>query len=525
MSGGVNRSGRPGVAGVACVACLTWVAVLSGCFAQGKAPTAAPPVAGSSTATPTPTAPTRVSEVETGSERWRRPRAGAVPAIEAYTTLVSAIPGTRVGVRVSTSSRRYRIAAYRIGAYQGGSGLKVWSRGKLPGEVQAPARFLDRDARTIVAPWHDSLTIDTTGWKPGFYVFKLTTREGRASRVPYVVASASARGTVALVAPVATWQAYNRWGGYSLYKSPEGDRRSWMVSYDRPYQIDPSPNEFEHNTVPIIVRAEASGVPLSYFTSVDLHTRPGVLDGARGYVSMSHDEYWTPAMRDAVAHARDTGTNLAFLGANTMYWRIRLLGGDAGQPRLQVGYRHDAELDPVRTVHPDEATSRFRDFPAAQPENSVVGMLYECFPVAADYRVVTPRWWGFAGLGLRYGDRIQGLVGNESDRVYPDALTPRPLQVLSHTDIECGTVRTSAQSIYYSTESGAGVFAAGTLFWGCALVRRCGVRLDRRADVFVGRVTDNLLKGFAGGPIGLRFPAVDNVDDFELPVTNNVTAS
>ena len=524
MSGGDSRSGRPGVAGVACAVWVVLAAVLSACSAERLTPVTAPVVV-SPTASPSLTLPSPVSQVETGSERWRVPRSDAIPVIEAYTTLVSGIPGTRVGVRVWTTSKRYGMAAYRIGAYRGGSGLKVWSRRGLPGEVQAPARFLDREARTIVAPWHDSLKVDTTGWQPGFYVFKLTTVDGHATRVPYVVASESADGTVALVAPVATWQAYNHWGGYSLYKSPEGDRRSWMVSYDRPYLLDPSPNEFEHNTVPIIVRAEGARVPLSYFTSLDLHARPGVLDGARGYVSMGHDEYWTPAMRSAVVRARDSGTNLAFLGANTMYWRIRLLGDDAVQPRLQVGYRHDAELDPERTLHPDQATSRFRDAPAAEPENSVVGMLYECFPVDADYRVVTPRWWGFAGLGLKHGDRIRGLVGNESDRVYPNAWTPRPLQVLSHTDIKCGGVRTSAQSTYYTTESGAGVFAAGTLFWGCALVRRCGVQLDKRAAAFVGRVTDNLLKGFARGPVGLRHPALDNVDDFDLAVINNVSAS
>ena len=42
-------------------------------------------------------------------------------------------------------------------------------------------------------------------------------------------------GRVVLVAPVNTWQAYNQWGGYSLYHGPSGDRRAWAVSFDRPY--------------------------------------------------------------------------------------------------------------------------------------------------------------------------------------------------------------------------------------------------------------------------------------------------
>ena len=44
--------------------------------------------------------------------------------------------------------------------------------------------------------------------------------------MPYVVTSPSAAGTVALVAPITTWQAYNAWGGYSLYAGANGDSPS-----------------------------------------------------------------------------------------------------------------------------------------------------------------------------------------------------------------------------------------------------------------------------------------------------------
>ena len=50
-------------------------------------------------------------------------------------------------------------------------------------------------------------------------MLKLRTGSGFETHVPYVVSSPSAAGTVALVAPVTTWQAYNRWGGYSLYRA------------------------------------------------------------------------------------------------------------------------------------------------------------------------------------------------------------------------------------------------------------------------------------------------------------------
>jgi hypothetical protein len=43
-------------------------------------------------------------------------------------------------------------------------------------------------------------------------------------------------------------------------------------------------------------------------------------------ISLGHDEYWSPAMRHTVEGARDAGTNLAFLGANAVYWRVRFSG-------------------------------------------------------------------------------------------------------------------------------------------------------------------------------------------------------
>ncbi len=455
----------------------------------------------------------------TGSDKWRLTKPAAAGQIEGYATRISATPGTKVGLKVSTGARSFRVQAWRMGAYDEGTGLLVWRSGRLPGGRQPDATFAPYDTRTIVARWRRNVTVDTTGWRPGFYLFKLKARSGWQVHVPYVVSSPSAAGTLAMVAPFTTYQAYNQWGGYSLYHGPDGDRRSWAVSFDRPWWGVGGVNDFRKSAVPAVVRAEKLGVPLSYFANLDLDARPDALEGARGYLSLGHDEYWTPTMRKRVAAARDSGTNLAFLGANTMYWRIRLEG------RLMVGYRDNAYLDPLRDEQPRHATARFRDQPAADPENDLIGMLYECYPVDTDYRVVSPKWWGFRGTGVKYGDAIADLVGPESDRVYPDSATPRPLQILSHSTFSCRGITTSTQSVYYTTPEGAAVFSAGTLRWVCALVDECDRPLGRRTSRFVRIVTSNLLRVFARGPAGTRRPAQDNVDDFDLPRVNGVLAS
>jgi hypothetical protein len=490
-----------------------------------------PPSAGrvgpsSPAALPGAAAPVDADKAGRGSDQWRvrRPAAGRIAG---YSTAASGTPGTRVGLKVSTSAANYRVIAYRLGAYTGGTGREVWRSGVRRGKEQAAPVMQPASTRTVVAPWKRDLTVDTDGWDPGLYVFKLRTGTGYEVLIPYVVRSPSAAGTVALVAPITTWQAYNEWGGYSLYDGPDADRRSLAVSFDRPYNGATGANDYRTAAVPIIVRAERLDIPLSYFTNVDLHTTPGLLDGATGYVSMGHDEYWTTTMRSAVTEARDAGTNLAFFGANTMYWRIRLEDRETGPARVVVGYRSDAALDPSRDEQPREATARFRDAPMPNPEQELTGMMYECYPVDTDYVVASPQWWGFRGTGVAQGDRIPGLVGPEADRVYPTGTLPHPLQILSHSPYSCGGVMTVAESTFYTAPSGAGVFNAGTLRWGCAMVDRCEHPLGATTARFVEVVTGNVLRAFATGPAERRHPVHDNVRDFDLDLSpaNAVSAS
>jgi hypothetical protein len=506
---------------------LALAPLLWGCGAASRVPT---PELGTSLPPPhlatTDTTPHEEAPPERrGSEDWRIDRPSRHGEVAAYTTRSSGLPGARVGLKVSTTEGGYEAAAFRIGSYDGGTGAFVWESGFRLGREQSAPRYSDYDTRTVVAPWRRDLTVDTSGWEPGFYVFRLRTDTGWEAQVPYVVSSPSAQGTVALVAPVTTWQAYNKWGGYSLYAGADGDRRSFAVSFDRPYNGATGANDYRTAAIPIIVQAERTGVRLSYFTNIDLHTSPGALDGARGYVSMGHDEYWTNTMRAAVLEARDAGTNLAFLGASTMYWRIRLEPGPEDPARVVVGYRHDARLDPLYAQGSPDTSALFREPPAPRPEHDLVGMQYECYPVDTDYVIASPGWWGFRGTGVRRGDHVRGLVGPEADRVYPDARLPRPLQVLSHSPYACRGVATSAQAVYYTTESGAGVFTAGTLRWGCALVGRCDRPLAEATLRFTRTVTGTLLVEFARGPVGARHPATDNVAAFDLPTVNTVPAS
>jgi hypothetical protein len=467
--------------------------------------------------------PARQPRTLRGTSAWRLTKPSVSDQIQGYANPVSVQPGGTIAFKVSTTAPGFRASAYRIGGYRGGAGLHVWSSKRIQG-LRQPAPHLLARTRTVVADWRNSLTLTTTGFAPGFYLLKLTASSGYQAFVPFTVSSPTTSGTVVLVEPEMDWQAYNNWGGYSLYEAPPGHLRSWAVSFDRP-NVPPGGNRFLYNILPTVVLAERLGVPLAYESDVDLATRPGLLDGARGYVSVGHDEYWTVPERRYVTVARDAGTNLAFLSSNTMYWRVRLARRSSGPNRLMIGYKTDAATsDPLRDSRPALTTARWRDPPAPDPENSLVGQLYECYPVDRPYRVASPTWWGFRGTGVRVGSEFPHLVADEADRVYPVASTPRPLQVLSYLPYDCGGSATSTESSYYTTASGAGVIDFGTQRWACALGKRCP-GLPPADDRFARQVTRNVLHAFARGPVGRTHPAVDNVRKFSLPTTNQVPAS
>ena len=467
-------------------------------------------------------APTRAPRPHAprGSERWHLARPARHRQIEGYANPVSGVSGTRVALMVSARAASFRVQAWRIGGYRGGEGRLVWHSGLLRGHRRAAPVVLSR-TNTVVARWPVSIRVDTTGWPAGFYLFKLLASTGQQALVPYTVRSAATAGRVVLVAPVMDWQAYDDWGGYSLYVAPPGQHRSWAVSFDRP-EPPPGAGQLLFNVVPVVALAERTGVPLAYETDVDVATRPGLLRGARALVSLGHDEYWSPAQRRAVTHARDAGTNLAFLSSNDVYWRVRLRSTTTGPARLLVGYKDAAAThDPARLTDPAAVTAKWRDGPSPDPENSLTGMLYECYPVDTAWRVTTPHWWGYRGTGVRRGTAFPHLVRMEADRVYPIAGTPHPLQVLSYSPYTCQGVPTSAEASYYTTRSGAGVLDVGTQWWPCALRPSCS-GLPARDDRFARRVMRNVLRVFAAGPAGVAHPAHGNMARFELSPVDSI---
>ena len=133
-----------------------------------------------------------------------------------------------------------------------------------------------------------------------------------------------------------TWQAYNTYGGNSLYTctincppgSPEAYKGAAKVSYNRPWHSGADDNGaswFMYAEYPMIRFLEENGYDVSYTSGVDM-SQPGaasIIEQHKIFMSTGHDEYWSGQQRANVTAARDAGVNLAFFSGNEVFWKTR----------------------------------------------------------------------------------------------------------------------------------------------------------------------------------------------------------
>ena len=158
----------------------------------------------------------RPESARAGDPHWEIRQLGRPDAIMGYAGRDSVLPGEPVPLYVSTTARSFRVLAFRMGWYRGDLARLVWRSLVIRGHRQRRPG-LDAATRTVTTRWGPSLTVPTGGWPPGAYLLRLDAESGPQRYVPLTVRSASAAGAVVLRQAVATWQAYNQWGGYSLY--------------------------------------------------------------------------------------------------------------------------------------------------------------------------------------------------------------------------------------------------------------------------------------------------------------------
>jgi hypothetical protein len=440
----------------------------------------------------------------------------AVPAlageIEGYASSTSVQAGTAIDLFVTTTADRYRIEIFRMGWYSGAGARRVAGPIEQRG-IRQPMPTPDPETGLIECRWHDPIRIETRDadgpWTTGVYLARLTTVPSAPPAPPaqsfivFVVRDDTSHAPIVFQSSVTTFAAYDNWGGKSLYAFNSASAPARKVSFDRPYAMNPYGvrldgagdflRRWEYNAVRFL---EREGYDVRYVTDVDTHDR-GVGD-AQVFLSVGHDEYWSWQMRSALDAARDRGIHLAFLGADAGYWQIRFEPDSVGTPnRSIVGYKEAAaEHDPLALDGDPRndrfVTGRFRDRPTSRPEERLVGVMYAADPVDGDLVVDDARHWAFAGTNLKSGDALRGLLGYEVDAIYRDG--PRGLERLAHSPfVDHGQTR-YADMTMYRAESGARVFATGSMQWNWGLDGyNAPTWHSNRVDVRAQRITRNVI--------------------------------
>ncbi|MER7795117.1 N,N-dimethylformamidase beta subunit family domain-containing protein [Streptomyces sp. NPDC097640] len=408
--------------------------------------------------------------------------------IKGFTSASAAAPGEAIDFRITVDPpQQFSVDVYRVGHYGGDGAAKMTSSPRLSGIVQPPPLAADRTVSCH--HWWLSWRLQIPSyWNPGAYVAVLTTADGYRSHIPFTVRDPHPADLL-LVLPDITWQAYNLYpedgrSGASLYHAWDdrgrllGESRAAVtVSFDRPYAGAGLPLHVGH-AYDFIRWAERMGYDLAYAETRDLHA--GRVDPARyrGLVFPGHDEYWSAPLRRAVEAARDAGTSLVFLSANTMYWQVGLAPSPSGPDRLL-------------TCHKRRGPGRSAQWRETAPEQQLLGIQYAGpVPTPSPLIVRNTSHWLWEATGAGEGDELPGLVAGEADRYFPRTSLPGHLRriLLAHSpyrDAE-GVTRHQDTSLYRAP-SGALVFASGTFAWTPALDR------PGHTDVRVQRATANLL--------------------------------
>ena len=282
--------------------------------------------------------------------------------IQGFATDISVDQGQTIRFKVDTDASAYRLDIYRLGYYGGLGARKIATvLPSVPLPQSQPACLNDSTTGLVdCGNWSESASWAVpTNATSGIYVAKLVrTNNGGASHIVFIVRDDDGHSDLLFQTSDTTWQAYNDYGGNSLYTgAPAG--RAYKVSYNRPFVT--RGNQFARASLfgaeyPMVRWLEANGYHVSYSTGIDSDRRGNELLEHQVFLSVGHDEYWSGNQRTNVEAARAAGIHLAFFSGDEIFWKTRWensISASATPYRTLVTYKEThagAKIDPLPTV-------------------------------------------------------------------------------------------------------------------------------------------------------------------------------
>ena len=492
--------------------------------------------------------------------------------IQGFATDISFNVGQKVNFKINTSATSYVLYIYRLGFYQGKGARLITTiapSAHLPQSQPACLRnsttkLLDCGNWAISASWMIPISAVS-----GIYFANLVRSNGGTGQVFFIVRNDAGQSDILFQTADETWQAYNPYGGHSLY----GDTgfnltdRAYKVSYNRPFN---TPNLEGASWVfnaeyPMVRWLEANSYDVAYFTSVDAARNGNLITNHKIYLSVGHDEYWSGQKRANVEAARAAGVSLAFLSGNEGFWKTRWeksIDGSKTPYRTLVCYKETlgpsstpnaiAAVDPL---DPPTWTGTWRDptkSPPAdggRPENALNGTIFRVNGPGSDntsLSIKVPaadgkmRFWRNTAVANQSAGQTwtlpSGTLGYEWDDEEDNGFRPAGLFHLSTagykmtTDylLDYGGIYSAGTVTHHLTlyryynnvgqqnQSSLGlVFGAGTVQWSWGLDADHDNSIGTAADLNMQQATLNLLADMSAQPATLQpglLPGIPSTD-------------
>ncbi len=444
------------------------------------------------------------------SAEWQVTGAGD-SSIQGFATDISVNRGGTVRFKIDTNASAYRIDIYRLGYYGGMGARKVATIAPSAALPQNQPNCLSNATTGLVdcGNWGVSASwaVPATAVSGLYLARPVRTDTGGASHIPFVVRDDAGGSEMLFQTSDTTWQAYNQYGGNSLYVGSSGiaSDRAVKVSYNRPFTTrEINPEDWIFNAeYPMIRWLEANGYDVSYFTGIDSDRLGAEIREHKVFLSVGHDEYWSGTQRASVEAARNATppVHLAFFSANEIFWKIRWepsIDGSGTPYRTLVNYKEthaNAKIDPA--IDPVTGTPiwtgtwrdpRFSPPGDARPENSLTGTWFRVNAGTSGIGVPAAfgkhRFWRNTTIAtMAAGTTVNlpaGTLGYEWDEAPDNAATPPGLMRLSQRTVNGVDILLDYGNSYgggsathsltmYRHESGALVFGAGTVQWSWGL--------------------------------------------------------
>ena len=506
------------------------------------------------------------------------------PTIQGYATSMGVNVGQTESFKIDTPSTAYHIDILRLG-YYGGDGARLIASDIKPSVTLPQTQpTCDHDSSTgaidcgnwaVSASW----TVPATAVS-GLYIAHLVRDDakdpGGDSQIMFVVRNDSSHSDVLVQTSDATWEAYNNYGGNSLYRCttvycpsanppPLAYTAAYAVSYNRPFDGalttdggDSDPYYAEYQMIRFL---EENGYDVSYTNEANVDSNGALLKNHKIFISSGHDEYWSAGQRANVQAALAAGVNLAFFSGNEVFWKTRWassIDGSNTPYRTLISYKETHFNAPMDPQDPPTWTGAWADprfSPPAdggQPANALTGQQFIVNSGSSDitvpYQYSKLRFWRNTAvanlspgqtLTLAKGDQT---LGYEWDQDEDNGFRPPGEFDLSSTTVGGVQMFTDYGSLLnnsgtathhlslYRAPSGALVFGAGTVQWSWGLDdtnawQNAGPPAGAKPDPTMQQATVNLFADMGAQPTSLMsglVPATQSTDT--TPPTSTITS-